>query len=179
MPRNSKLTETVDYAERKPKRDGELVRPDEPVESRIAETRRGVGIDPTRPPAQVDRRTKAMQRSVSVALVIPDALERSNLARALLQARCVVMHLSRAEEARSTDLSDMELVIADFDAPGTSAVVDALRSAVPGLPVLAWTARAAVVERGLAGLSFGRFAVIDRSARIPAVVEAVRQLVED
>jgi len=147
------------------------------VPGRFGNTRRGVGVDPVRPPARIEPGSRKLTRPVGVALVLPDHLERATLAKSLVQARCSVTSLTTASEVRPEELGELEIVVADFDAPNVLTIVDALRSIHPDLPAIAWTNRVAVVETGLKTMSFGRFEVVDRSSRAPRIVEAVRRLV--
>lgn len=144
---------------------------------RFGDTRRGVGVDPVRPPARIEPGSRKLGRPVGVALVLPDSLERANVARALIQARCSVTPIATVQDVRAENLADIEVVIADFDVSNVLTVVDALRSVHPELPALAWTNRVAIVERGLSSMSFGRFEVVDRSSRVSNLVEAMRRLV--
>lgn len=144
---------------------------------RLGGTRRGVGIDPVRPPAPIEPGSRKLKRPVGVAVFLPDPLERSNLARALVAASCSVTPCLQVGDVRAEDVGEVEVVVADFDAPNALALVDALRSIHAELPAIAWTRRVALVQKGLEAATFGRYEVLDRSSRTPALIEAVRRLV--
>ncbi len=163
---------TLSYAEKREGRPSSGPRAPGSNVSPIEETRRGVGIDPVRPPQRVTA-PKRLDRKVSVALAVNDPLVRATLARVLVRAECVI---TMVEDARSLDGVDSEIVVADFDHSETPSIVAALRLQTPELGVLAWTSRKAEVERGLAALKFPRFEVIDRGANAADLVAAVQRL---
>jgi hypothetical protein len=139
---------------------------------RLGGTRPGVGIDPTRPPVRVDPGTRRLDRPVSVALAMPLAVERTAIAKALVQAQCTVTLINAAE-----DVGDAEVLVADFDAPDVFALVEACRRSRGDVPTVAWTSRRAMVERGLSAMGFEQVEALDRKARMSDLVEAVKRLV--
>jgi hypothetical protein len=74
------------------------------------------------------------------------------------------------------EVANVEILVADFDAPEVYGIVDALRGVHPDLPIVAWTSRKDDVERGLRALKYGRFEVHNRTARVPELIEAVKRL---
>ena len=150
--------------------------PDRKTGGRLGGTRPGGTVDPTRPPSRVDPGKRRLDRPVSVALAMRDPVERSTLAKALIQARCTVTMINSPEEAASADLADAEVLVADFDAPDVFKIVEVIRRTREDLPALAWTSRRAIVERGLSVMGFERAEALDRTARIPELVEAVQRL---
>lgn len=149
--------------------------PDRKTGGRLGGTRPGVGTDPKRPPTRIDPGKRRLDRPVAVALVMKDPLERTSIAKALIQAQCNVMMINSVEEASEVDLSETEVLVADFDAPTVFAIVDAIRRE-HDLPTLAWTGRRAIVERGLSAMGFSNVVVLERTSRVPELVAAVQQL---
>lgn len=150
--------------------------PDRKTGGRLGGTRPGGTVDPTRPPSRVDPGKRRLDRVVSVALAMRDPVERASLARALIQARCTVTMINSAEDAAGADLTEAQVLVADFDAPDVFKIVEAIRRTREDLPALAWTSRRAIVERGLSVMGFDRAEVLDRTARISELVEAVQRL---
>lgn len=106
-----------------------------------------------------------------------DPLERMNLARALIAAQCSVTMINAADDASDLEeTEEIEVIVADFDAPNVFAIVEALRREHAELPTVAWTSRKAVVERGLTAMGFVNVIALERTARIPDLVEAVQRL---
>jgi hypothetical protein len=176
MPRKSDKQpevgeQTADYGDPAARRDAAR-RSSAPVLNEGLDTKPGVGVDQRRPPQRVDPGTRKVGRAVAVALAMRDPFERASIARSLVHAGCAVELI-----ASSADVPpELEILVADFDSPEVFSIVDALRAAHAGLPVLAWTSRRADVERGLRTLKYGIYEVLDRTARMPDLIEAVRRL---
>lgn len=149
--------------------------PDRKTGGRLGGTRPGVGTDPKRPPTRIDPGKRRLDRPVAVVVVMKDPLERTSLAKALIQAQCTVTMINSATETADVDFAESEVLVADFDAPEVFAIVDAIRRE-HDLPTLAWTSRRAVVERGLSAMGFANVLVLDRTARVPELVAAVQHL---
>lgn len=83
----------------------------------------------------------AFRERPAVLVVDDDRFKRAALARSLVQARCDVTVLDAAEEAIEAihGRDPLHLLVIDVDAPGADAIISALVSARPGVPVLAWT----------------------------------------
>jgi len=159
----------------KPKRE-KHVRIDSIQPSPHDTTRRGVGHDPVRPPQRIDAGTRRLGRHVAVALAIKDPFERASMARALVHAQCTVVTIESAKSVVADEVAEVEILVADFDAPEVYGIVDALRGLHPDLPIIAWTSRRDEVDRGLRALKYGRFEVHHRGARVPELIEAVQRL---
>ncbi len=163
--------QTADYGDPVARRDGarrSLV----PEVAEGQQTKPGVGIDRKRPPQRIDAGTRQVGRAVVVALAMKDPFERASLARSLLHAGCAVELIGSSAQVPP----ELEVLVADFDAPDVFSIVDRLCAAHEGLPIVAWTARRADVERGLKALKFGAYVVLERTARMPELIEAVRRL---
>jgi hypothetical protein len=104
-----------------------------------------------------------------------DPIERTSLARALVQAQCEVIIVVSAEHDPA-ELGGAEILIADFDASEVYGIVDAMRRLRPDLPIVAWTSRTQEVERGLTALKYAPFEVHGRTTRIPDLIDAVKRL---
>ncbi len=173
---DDKADKTLTYGDPgKPKRE-RAVRIDSAAPSPHDVTRQGVGHDPVRPPQRIDAGTRRLGRHVTVAIAIKDPFERASMARALVHAQCTVVIVESPKHADPEELANVEILVADFDAPEVYGIVDALRGVHPDLPIVAWTARRDEVKRGLHALQYGRFEVHNRTARVPELIEAVKRL---
>lgn len=163
--------QTADYGDPVARRDG-VRRSIVPEVTEGQETKPGVGVDRRRPPQRIDAGTRKVGRAVVVALAMKDPFERASLARSLLHAGCAVELIGSSADVPP----ELEVLVADFDSPDVFSIVDKLCEVHAGLPIVAWTARRAEVERGLRALKFGAFEVLERTARMPDLIEAVRRL---
>lgn len=146
-------------------------KPDKKAGGRLGGTRQGVGVDPVRPPSRIDP-GKRLARTVKVGLVMPDAVERSSVAKALMQARCAVQIVTAVDDARES-----EVLIADVDDSSAFALVDAVRKSRGDIAVVAWTGRGAMVERGMSAIGFGRVVAFDRKSRLTDLVDAMERVI--
>ncbi|MGZ3419749.1 MAG: hypothetical protein ACXVEF_05600 [Polyangiales bacterium] len=170
MPR--KPDDTADYGvpvakKEKPHRAGAS-----PLDAPRDSTKPGVGVDRKRPPQSIRPLKRASGQPSVVALAMQDHYERASMARTLLLAGCSVELVSSSRDVPA----DATVLVADFDSPEVFAIVDAMRAAHAGIPIVAWTARRADVESGLTKMKYGPFAVLDRSSRIHALVDEVNRL---
>lgn len=83
----------------------------------------------------------AFRERPAVLVVDDDRFKRAALARSLVQARCDVTVRDAADDAIEAihGRDPLDLLVIDVDAPGADAIISALVSARPGVPVLAWT----------------------------------------
>jgi hypothetical protein len=177
MSDDDKADKTLNYGDgAKGKRERAARVGDSGVPSAHDVTRQGVGHDPVRPPQRIDAGTRRLGRHVAVALAIRDPFERATVARALVQGQCTVVIVEAAKQVNPEEVAEVEILVADFDAPEVYAIVDALRGVHPDLPIVACTSRREEVERGLRALKYGRFEVHPRGGRIPDLIEAVKRL---
>jgi hypothetical protein len=135
-------------------------------------TQRGVGVDRKRPPQSIRPHKRPAGQPIAVGLAMQDPYERSSIARTLILAGCSLELVGSPRELPA----EASVLVADFDAPDVFAIVDAMRQAHEGIPIIAWTARREDVERGLERMKYGPFAVLDRSSRVDELVEAVNKL---
>lgn len=170
---SDKPDKTASYGE--PRRE-RLTPSIQPSPSGVDTTQQGVGIDRRRPPQRIDPGTRTVGRAVGVALIIGDPFERASIARALVQAGCGVEILAAVDDVKNVDVTTLELLVADFDAPDVFAIVDAVSRAHYELPLVAWTSRRNDVDRGLRAMKYTHFEVLDRKSRMPDLVEAVKRL---
>jgi hypothetical protein len=150
--------------------------PDKKTGGRLGGTRPGVGMDPKRPPARIDPGKRRLDRPVNVALAVKDPLERTTLAKSLIQAQCTVTMINSSADAVGADLDAIEVLVADFDAPEVFAIVEAIRKSHSDLAVLAWTSRKAMVERGLTAMGFSNVVALDRKSPVGDLIAGVQQL---